>query len=268
MSTLPENNSQQLKDAQLNLLKDFIFFCKKNKLRYYLVYGSALGAVRHLGFIPWDDDIDVGMPRNDYEKFIELWSKSGSNKKLFLQTTSTDPHFPLLYAKLRLNGSLFLESYFKHLAMHHGIFIDIFPFDGVAENRLQRMYSRIMVRSLKRLIISKLEIRGRNLLFETLLYLISRIIPIGVLTKMAKKIVTAHRYDESRKVSCLVEDQIPVDRSVFGVGKIGEFEGMTIVLPSEVEEYLTMMYGDYMSIPKVSERLCHAVDAISFENKL
>jgi lipopolysaccharide cholinephosphotransferase len=268
MSALAGNNSQQLKDTQLNLLKDFIIFCKKNKLRYYLVYGSALGAVRHHGFIPWDDDIDVGMPRNDYEKFIELWGVSRTNKQLFLQTSKTDPHFPLLYAKLRLNGSLFLESYFKHLAMHHGIFIDIFPFDGVAENKFQRMYSRIMVRSLKRLIISKLEIRGKNLFFELLLFLISRIIPMRVLSKMAKKIVTAHRYDESRKVSCLVEDQIPVDRSVFGVGKIGEFEEMSVVLPSNVEEYLTMMYGDYMSIPKVSERLCHAVDEISFKNKL
>ena len=88
-----------LQKCQLDLLKAFVAVCEKHNLRYFLVAGSCLGAVRHQGFIPWDDDIDVGMPREDYDKYIEL-QKEYEGTKYFIQTYKTDPHYLYNFAKV------------------------------------------------------------------------------------------------------------------------------------------------------------------------
>ena len=116
--------------------------CQQLNLSYFLVCGSALGAVKYQGFIPWDDDMDLAMLRPDYEAFLAQ-AQALLPRHIFLQNYKTDPAFPAIYSKLRLSGTVFLEESAQHLPIHHGIFLDLFPLDGYpTEPTLQRRLER------------------------------------------------------------------------------------------------------------------------------
>ena len=123
-----DNKLRQLQLCELEILDEFVRICEKYDLQYYLVGGTLLGAVRHQGFIPWDDDIDVAMPREDYDKFAVIAEKELS-PKYFYQCPATDPYYFLTYAKIRKNGTEVYEERFKYSKFHKGVFIDIFPLD-------------------------------------------------------------------------------------------------------------------------------------------
>lgn len=132
---LTDEEMLRLKACEVSMLKEFIEICEKLGLRYYALYGTLLGAVRHQGFIPWDDDIDVGMMREDYEVFVREGQKYLS-EHLFLQTYESDPEYISGYAKIRDNNTTFIETSVKSRKMNHGIFIDIFPLDSFSDKNL------------------------------------------------------------------------------------------------------------------------------------
>ena len=119
----------------LVLLKEFIRVCEKHHLRYFVDGGTLLGAMRHKGFIPWDDDIDVSMPREDYDKYVKLqYEYEGT--PYFIQTWRTDPHYTYCFAKLRDSSTTFIENFYVNHRINHGVWIDIFPLDGMS-NKLK-----------------------------------------------------------------------------------------------------------------------------------
>ena len=107
--------------------------CRRHNLTYFAIGGTALGAVRHQGFIPWDDDIDIGMPRKDYEAFMR-YAAEELPQGYFLQTFATEKKTPFYFAKIRKDNTKFVEFYLRDLDIHQGIFVDIFPFDNVPDN--------------------------------------------------------------------------------------------------------------------------------------
>ena len=109
-----------LQKKQLEILKAFIKVCEKYNLRYFLVGGTCLGAARHKGFIPWDDDIDVGMPREDYDKYV-LLQKEYEGTPYFIQTWKSDPRYCYNFAKLRDSSTTFIENYFMSHRINHGV---------------------------------------------------------------------------------------------------------------------------------------------------
>lgn len=123
-----DSKLRQLQLAELEILDEFVRVCQAHDLRYYLVGGTLLGAVRHQGFIPWDDDIDVAMPREDYDRFAQIASEE-LGPQYFYQCPDTDPHYFLTYAKVRKNGTEVCEERFRNSKFHKGVFIDIFPLD-------------------------------------------------------------------------------------------------------------------------------------------
>ena len=120
------------------MLRIFIDICEKWNIKYYLLCGSALGAVKYQGFIPWDDDIDVGLLRKDYRRFLEVAPKE-LPEWCFLQNYSTDPANPFASTKLRNSNTTFLQISVAHLPINHGIFIDVFPLDGYPQGCGARM---------------------------------------------------------------------------------------------------------------------------------
>lgn len=124
--------------VQLEILKIFDAICRRHNLKYSLYAGSLLGAVRHQGFIPWDDDLDVCMPRADYEKFLIIWEKDHPDGYL-LQNKEIEPAFPQSFSKIRKDHTTFLQYDWEAGKYHTGIFLDIFPLDRIPEGKIKKM---------------------------------------------------------------------------------------------------------------------------------
>lgn len=134
-----ENELRQLHQHLYKITAEFDRICRKYQLRYFIIGGTAIGAYFWKGIIPWDDDIDIGMPRKDYERFLNIAPQELGND-FFLQWIKTDPHTPFWFAKVRENNTLFREGHFKNVDIHHGIYVDVFPFDNIPNNQwLERL---------------------------------------------------------------------------------------------------------------------------------
>lgn len=126
---------RKLQLTQLEILKYVDEFCNEHKLRYSIAYGTLLGAARHNGYIPWDDDLDICMPREDYEKFLSLWKDTDL---YLLQNHDTDRDFPQGFTKIRKNNTAFIQETDVGKNFHKGVFIDIFPYDRVPDGKIKR----------------------------------------------------------------------------------------------------------------------------------
>ncbi|MBE6567131.1 MAG: LicD family protein [Ruminococcaceae bacterium] len=252
---MSELDLQRLKEVEFNILKAFISICNKHSLSYFLIGGTALGAVRHKGFIPWDDDIDVGMPREDYEKFLAI-AQSELPDELFLQTPETDPEYLQCFAKIRNSKTTFRETVVKHRSINHGMFIDIFPLDGcVNYTRHRRKTKLLQIRISADLALKRSFVRRALILLSKIRY--------PSLTKAKRKLTAlwkAHPYASSEYIANFggawgKKEVVP--RTFFGKGTEGTFEGLTVRLPEKADEYLTAVYGDYMTPPPPEKRIAH-----------
>ena len=134
----------RLQDALYETLAEVKRVCDKHGIRYFVTGGTAIGAYFWGKILPWDDDVDVGMMRPDYERFAKV-AQAEMGDRFFLQTPATEPHTPFYFMKVRMNGSRFSESTFRHIQMHQGIYVDIFPFDKIPQQRwLERLQHKIV----------------------------------------------------------------------------------------------------------------------------
>lgn len=254
---------RKLQVTQYYILKEFEAFCKLHNLVYTLDFGTMLGAVRHQGFIPWDDDIDVSMLRSEYNRFLEL-SKSWIHRDIFVQNYETDPQFIHSFTRLRLNDSLALQEDWKNLKCHHGIFIDIFVYDVVAgdEEACQRHADEIrIIQEEKMKYVRSDTVNDQNLL---------------VLNRLQTAVTTRYN-DTITKDSTIahmtlgLDSYYPMRRSVSDFDNIQyvSFEDDLYPIPSNYDAVLTYNYGDYMTLPNEEEqRPHHAVIRIKFREDI
>lgn len=135
---LTQEQLRKLQLTELELLVEFDRICRKNNIVYILGYGTMLGAVRHKGFIPWDDDVDVFLMRDEYERFCDACEKDLDKEKFFLQNWETDKNFNSGYAKLRRNNTHYVRVGQEKMKYHNGIYIDIMVFDKIIDNEKER----------------------------------------------------------------------------------------------------------------------------------
>ena len=243
------------------MLEDFDAVCKKNNIKYMLFSGTALGAVRHHGFIPWDDDVDVAMTRDEYEHFFECAAKDFDNKKYFVQQEFTS-HWPMPYSKLRLNNSACIEKYHpKDREMHQGIYIDIFPIDNLSDNKLMR---KIQFAASKIVISKSLYKRGYST--DSLAKKIFMIACIFLPSGLFKKITINKKNKNTALVHSFFGASKSFNKSVykrewFTSFTDEDFGEKKYPVSAFYDDLLTTLYGDYMRIPPESERECkqHAV---------
>ncbi len=255
-----------LKEAQsimLSILKEVHILSEKYGLTYFITDGTLLGAVRHKGFIPWDDDLDIAMPRNDYEIFKEV-AKDELPKELFLQTVDTDPNYDLynIPMKIRHNSSVLIEKGEEEKTYHNGIYIDVFPLDRVPDTRLkhgiQKNLSKILI-NMKMNISFK---DGMNIksITRSLLQLIGKLIPYRVVRKVLYSTLKWSKRSKSSNLYYGVDLTWPNEFSeeeIFPL-KLMEFEGEKFWAPKDFNSLLTKTYGDYMKLPKEEEREMHS----------
>lgn len=250
-----------LQRCQLSILQEFLSVCEMLGLRYYLVCGSALGAAKYGGFIPWDDDIDAALPREDYEAFLEK-APALFPGHLFLQNYHSDPAFPQIYSKLRHSGTTCIEENAAHLPIHHGIGMDIFPLDGYPEGTWAQHLLELKKKGYLHLLATAYA-PPKNLR-SRLEYRIKRLLGIH---RHAAKIAAG--YDallrkcpaETSEIWCNHGNwqgrQEYMPQSWYGEGLLLPFEGLDVRVPKEIHAYLTQKYGDYTADPPKEAQKSH-----------
>ena len=241
-----ESQLRELQKKELEILLEVNRICKKHHLTYYLIGGSALGARRHEGFIPWDDDVDIAMPRGDYRRFLALGAAELPDD-YFLQTYRTQPDFPYPFSKVRLNNTTFIENRLRKLNIHHGIFIDVFPLDGAPRWKICQAIQARVVRFLRWAIMI------RRLPFQ----LSTR---ITFWRCFAMELIMARFSTERSEKWGNISGgpQETMEQEVFGTPRLVEFEGHRLPVPHQLDRYLALIYGnDYLDLPPVEKRYGH-----------
>ncbi len=246
----------------VDMLAWFHDMCEKNKLRYYIIAGTMLGAVRHGGFIPWDDDIDVGMPRADYEKLRELVKKE-QDERYFIEYPGLDnKEYTYLTAKVYDTRTTLIEK--RRKPIKRGIYIDIFPLDGIGNTKEEAVenYKPFKFHFNFQLIITVAFLKRRSLA-KNAVTLMGRIIsPLFVKDyKHLKKLDDICKridFDDAKIVSNLmggsgVKGMVPVE--YFGKPTPVRFETLTVYGLENADAYLSSMYGDYMKLPPVEKQV-------------
>lgn len=237
-----------LQTAEFDILREFINVCEKLGLRYYLVCGSALGAVKYHGFIPWDDDVDVALPRKDYEMFCRRAGEFLPNY-LFVQNYHTDRYFPSIYTKLRNRSTTFIEKGSETIDMVHGVYIDVFPLDGHPRAGIKSSVFELK----KRLCVAgisakfKHDSKVKDVLYFPL-KLIASILPPNYFARKYDRLVRRYPPDDSELWCNYGNSKLKIeyaDRTQYGAGKTESFEGVDVCVPADCDAYLTQKYGDW-----------------------
>ncbi len=241
---------QKLRSTEIEILDFVVDICNKYKLRYYLLYGTLLGAVRHNGFIPWDDDIDIGLPRKDYEKLCVILNRECeiSGSKYYFQNPCLDPTARRLYSKVRKRGTVFLEEDEIDASREQGIFVDIFPLDKAKHKRgIQKVFKYLIYR-----ILEKINENNKNRYFKI----------INWMSCFHEK------SDQGYYIN--YGSPYPIEKDIhrlewFAGGKNVYFENKTYRGPVNAEAFLEQLYGmDYMQLPPLEKRVCHNPKVIYF----
>ncbi len=269
-----ENETALLRKLQL-VERDILFrvvdVCEKHEIEYFMSCGTLLGAVRHGGFIPWDDDVDIEIPIPDYYRFLEI-AQEKLGDEYFVQTYMTDPDYHFAYAKIRKNNTAFLNRYQRHYHIHHGIWIDIFPLVPTNTGPLLKVKKRWL--SLCNFVQTQGEIDYYRKDYEELLgsagvTLLRAFLKIPMETRQrihAKMLGVVFDVDSAKcshrtyvwgNITRLIPKEI-----YHGEPQWLPFEGRMLRVPPKYTEYLRVVYGNYMELPPVEERHGHFSDAI------
>ena len=240
-------------EACLVLLKEFDRVCKLLNIRYCLFAGTLLGAVRHKGFIPWDDDLDVLMLRDDYVRFISQAEGLMDSKVFYLQKEFS-VRWPMFFTKLRLNNTTCLEKHHpKDFEEHHGIYIDIFPCDNAKNSALGR---KLQYFSSKVVIAKSLYKRGyeTNNILKKIFMLLCRVLPQKPFLKVVKGNSSNGEYVHTFFAAASDFDKNIIPKRIFEDNIIAEFEDGKFYIPKQYDELLNKLYGDYMVLPNEVDR--------------
>jgi lipopolysaccharide cholinephosphotransferase len=268
-------NLEKLKKIELEIFKQFIYICEKEKLKYYILAGTLIGAIRHKGFIPWDDDIDVCMPRCDYEIFLNVAQKYLPSN-YFLQTFQTEPNWPANCAKLRDSTTTFIEKCFQRFDINHGVFIDIFPLDFYPTNFWKKLYLNLKNKFLL-IRIKKDYFNGEWTKEYTYKNIIRKV--IFPLTKMLyphlkDAVIAREQTIKAVKSSKFYRNwdggwgkKEIWEENYFQEGVDINFEGITVKAPKQYDKVLRHVYGNYMELPpKEKQILKHETKVIDLNH--
>lgn len=269
MDTYNQRQLRKLQLCQLHILEEIDRICTMEGLTYYLFGGSVIGAVRHGGFIPWDDDLDIAMYRTDYDKFQKIMIKNHSDR-FFLQSPETDPNYPREIVKVRLKGTVQQERSYETVDCQNGIYIDVFPIDYVKHMDGVGMWFRGII---VRWCFAYKTVRcgsdnGHNMGLKRALKAVAQCVPAKWINSLIRYICTKDN-NEPRPYSTVFLSGYGWKRQMhrsetIGTGKRIGFEGGMFNAPADIDTFLRKIYGDYLQLPPQEKRTAHKLTRIEF----
>ena len=261
----------EYKAISLEILKSIHKICEENNLVYFLDCGSLIGCIRHKGFIPWDDDIDVIMFRKDFEKLNEILEKNLDEKYNYFNIFNEDTYF-YTWARLTLKNTIFAEWWADQVDYTPNIFIDIFILDNVPNNQIKRkihLCEGFILNQLTMYAYIKFDNESvLKKLFQQTIYHLLKIMPISPVTIKKKCLKVYSKYkDEECDAVCdfPAKCQLPIyyKKDLLPLKK-AKFEDLTVNVPNNPDKILTRIYGDYMELPPKDKRFRLAPEKIDF----
>ena len=268
---IEEKTLKRLKKTELEILDEIDRICKKNDINFFLIGGTLLGAVRHKGFIPWDDDLDIGMMRDDFIKFTSAVNND-LNSNYFFDYFNTDKNYHLPFAKVRKNNTTFDEEASKNFDNHKGIFVDIFPYDYTDDNFKRCFIKATIIQILSDTVLVKKKIMKLSSCRHSFASLLCCVFSAHMILKFIDFL--SRKFNGKKEnythVVCfnslinLKKDYFSID-DIFPLKKV-QFEKRMYNGLNDNDKFLTVQYGDYMKLPPVEKRINHTAINISFDD--
>ena len=258
-SFYPQDELDQMHALLLDVLCESRNVCDRHGLRYYLYCGTLLGCIRHGGFIPWDDDIDIAMPAEDYKKFLEI-APQEMPSWCAVQDLYHTKGYPYVWAKVSRNGTTLMDTDYRNSGMHMGIAVDIYPFLGIPENKVLASLQRFAVEAARQTsrvhLLRKVPAMRTSTARKLCVYL-----PVHTLRLIGKLLYKAAMLDPDKHTKACTVDAAPFvpkyNWKDWQETTTASFDGEMFTIPANYDKLLRIMYGDYMKLPPEEKRVGH-----------
>lgn len=268
---ISEEELKQIQEIQQELIQEVERICRKCGIHFNMVGGTMLGAIRHKGYIPWDDDADIGFLRTEYEKFREACKTELNHEKYYMQDLRDTEGYRWGYGKLRRKDTEFIRLGQEFMPYEQGISIDLMPFDNVPDGWLRKRIHFFRCFLYRKMFWSEVGSRVEENLWKRTAYKIMRRVPMKLIIRSYQQFIDASQAKKTRLVRILT---FPTPKGVYGYERKWytclskyQFENMMLPGAQDYDGYLRVKYGNYMEMPPAEKRKTHLVSKLKFPER-